>query len=186
MTRKPAPSSFHPSTRFPPGRPRIITAWIYIIGDDLRPIDRPESGSISILSPANVHFFCAEDVRSQGNAFVHREILPIRLLVVLHDAPNCPGTSHGRARRACERGKRKKLLLRGGKYIFARVVHQWDGETNCIFRRVRSVNTVSSSKRTELPPPVLYARNVCVAKGSQRGEGCSSSPSTLPIRSQRG
>ena len=75
-------------SKFPSGLPRIITAWIYIIGDEavVRPNDRPESGSIS---PTNVHFFLrkGEDARlrslhSPGRAFVHG-ILPIGLLVVL-------------------------------------------------------------------------------------------------------
>ena len=103
--------------------------------------------------------------------------------------PQLPGDVSWEGSESMREGKKEKAAAERGGYIFARVVHQWDEETNCIFRRVRSVNTVSSSKRTKLPPPVLYARNVCVAKGSQRGEGGRVAllpPQPLPIRSQRG
>ena len=112
-------------------------------------------------------YLAATKKRAMGAAQLEKEVKPTKLsrprfllnlcpprdpsfqsdfLLFLHDAPNCPGMSHGKT---CEReGKKRKkplLGLRKGGYIFARVVHQWDGETNCIFRRVRTVNTASHS-----------------------------------------
>lgn len=42
-------------------------------------------------------------------------------LLFLHDALNCPGTSHGIARRTCERGKRK--MRPGEENIY--FLHEW-------------------------------------------------------------
>ena len=87
-------SSFYLS-RFPSRLPRIITAWIYIIGDEavVRPNDRPESGSIS---PTNVHFFCSKESMPARTA-PRGEPLSMGsfqsdFLLFLHDAlPQLPG-----------------------------------------------------------------------------------------------
>ena len=76
---------------------------------------------------------------SQGTAFVHRGILPIRLLVVLTWCPQLPGDVSWDCKEDMREGEKENAARRGKYIVFARVVHQWDEETNSIFRRVRSV-----------------------------------------------
>ena len=177
------PFSFYLS-RFPSGLPRIITAWIYIIGDEaVRTIVRPESGSIS---PTNVHFFAQRRGCPLG-PFPGESLCPWDpsnqtscCSYMMPSLPQLPGDVSWEDMRygAGEGGESGR---RRGRYIFARVVHQWDEESNCIFRRVRRVNTVSSthSSSSSCSSPVLYARDGCVLKCSQRGE-VFGSPLPLP------
>ena len=167
--------SFFYLSRFPPRRPRIITAWIYIIGDEaVRPTFQihfdPLTNQCSFFSAEDapkIGFPGKTDSRRTfsreydflktysltdnqfsrktyfytvapplGTAFVHRGILSFQsdfLLFYMMPpiARGCllgvPG-EHARA-------KKENAAAGRGNIFFARVVHQWDEETNCIFRR---------------------------------------------------
>ena len=183
-------SSFYLS-RFPSGLPRIITAWIYIIGDEA--VRNPDP----FHRPMFIFLLKGEDARCPLGPFPKESLCPRDpsnqtscCSYMMPSLPQLPGDVSWEDMRYGA-GKGGDSGRRRGNYIFARVVHQWDEETNCIFRRATRVNTVSSTHSSSfscalctrwLRSEVLSKRGVFYDPLPQP----RSPPSTLPIRSHRG